>query len=399
VRTTVVLPKGHYYHLDSDFFGDEHDVVPSQALKRQKSSDSPLNTFSFSTRLGERFPSFTKRWNQRKPTKLVTGLGIQSVHSSRPTSSRSSSLTSAHFPGFDQNDEIPATPAMSYAEDVSTPVSPIDIPRPVESEPVDRKTFASTPLLPPMMNCPVEEQEELQSPLQSPSIADPDKTLSVVSIGSVLSLPHVQGFSALSSPSLSTKPSISSFQRMRTNTMASTAPATELPPLFIADPTDEWSIKLGHANFNILPKPYLPEVFNFHTCRQLFNDWELARANYFRHKHRTVEHYGGNSKTFNLTEAKWAEIDAQWRKNNEYATLQSGYRGTTSVPITPTEPLSLTSVPTLNDPRSPGKFPMLGDQDIVGQMVQVAPQPQHQGKITTFFKNMFGGTRLRSATR
>jgi hypothetical protein len=399
-RTTVVLRDSLYYDLGSDSFGDEHDAVPSRALKRQKSSDSPLNTFSFSAKLGERFPSFTKRWKERKPGKLVTGLGIQSVQSSRPPSSRSSSLTSSHFQGFDQNDETPATPAMSCAGDMSTPVSPTDIPRPVESEPVDRKTFASTPLLPPMMASQVAEEEETQSPLQSPSTADPDKTLSMVSIASPVSTPQLRGFSGLSLPSLSTKPSISSFHRMRTSTMTSTMPSpsiTDVPPLFIADPMDEWSIKLGHANFTISPEPYVPEVFNFQTCRQLFADWELARANYFRHKHRTIEHYGGNSKTFKLTEQKWAEIDAQWRRNKEYTTSQAGYRSTDSIPITPTEPATLTMVPTLNDPRCPGKFPKLGDQDIVGQMVQVAPLPQ-QGKIISFIKTMFR-TRSRSATR
>lgn len=286
---------------------------------------------------------------------------------------------------------------MSYAGDISTPVSPIDIVRLMETESQEHQTFASTPLLPPMMNAPVEEEEEVQSPLQSPSTADPDKTMSMVSIGTPAHAPQFQAYSALSSPALSTKPSIASFHRARTSTMSSPV-KTDKTPLFLADPNDEWSLKLGHANFTISPEPYMPEVSHTQTCRELFNDWELARANYFRHKHRVVEHYGGNSKTFKLTEQKWAEIDAQWRKNHDLATSLAGYQSTDALPLTPSEPTMLTMIPTLNDPRSAGKFPKLGDQDIVGQMIQIAPQPPVPGKFSLFFKTMFGG-RSRSATR
>jgi hypothetical protein len=247
------------------------------------------------------------------------------------------------------------------------------------------------------MNVPVEEENLVQSPLQSPSTADPDKTMSMVSIGTPAHTPQFQAYSAMSSPALSTKPSIASFTRARTSTM--TAPvSTDMTPLFLADPNDEWSLKLGHANFTIAPEPYLPEVSNHQTCRELFNDWEMARANYFRHKHRVVEHYGGNSKTFKLTEQKWAEIDARWRKNHDLATSLAGYRSSDALPVKPAEPTMLTMIPTLNDPRSAGKFPKLGDQDIVGQMVQIAPQPPVPSKFSSFFRTMFGG-RSRSATR
>jgi hypothetical protein len=396
-RTTVLLGDSNFYDLDSDLFGDENDATRFRAPKRQMSSDSLLHSFSFTAKLGDRFPSFSKRWKERKPAKLVTGLGIQSVPASRPASSRTSSVGSCPFQSFDQNDDIPATPAMSYGGDMSAPVSPIDIFRPMETEPEENQTFASTPLLPPMMNAPVEEEEEVQSPLQTPSTADPDKTISMVSIGTPAHTPQCQSFSALSSPALSTKLSIASFHRARTNTMSSPLTSNTVP-LFLADPNDEWSLKLGHANFTIEPEPYVPEVSNMQTCRELFSDWETARANYFRHKHRVVEHYGGNSKTFKLTEQKWAEIDAQWRKNHDLATSLAGYRSNHALPLTPAEPTMLTMIPTLNDPRSAGKFPVLGDQDIVGQMVQVAPQPPVPSKFTSFFKTMFGG-RSRSATR
>jgi hypothetical protein len=166
---------------------------------------------------------------------------------------------------------------------------------------------------------------------------------------------------------------------------------------------DEWSIKLGHANFTITPEPYVPDVCDGQACCQLFADWEQARANYFRHKHRTIEHYGVNSKTFKFTEQKWAGIDTQWRKNNEALTRMIASKSSDDVPTTPTEPALLTTIPTLNDPRSEGKFPKLGDQDIVGPMEQIAARVQdtlpQQGKMITFFKSIFRGGRSRSATR
>ncbi|TLD22666.1 hypothetical protein E2P81_ATG07859 [Venturia nashicola] len=396
-RTTVLLRDSHFYDLDSELFGDDNDAARSRALRRQKSSDSPLHSFSLSSKLGERFPSFSKRWRDRRPAKLVTGLGIQTVPASRPASSRTSSAGSCHhFQSFDQNDEIPATPAMSNAGDMSTPVSPMDIVRPMEL-PQQEQAFATTPLLPPMMNAPIEKQVHVQSPLQSPTIADPDKTLSMVSIVTPAQTPQMQARTSVSSPTLSTKPSMASINRTRTTTMPS--PVTmDTAPLFIADPNDEWSLKLGHANFTISPEPYLPEASNTQTCRVLFGDWETARANYFRHKHRVVEHYGGNSKTFKLTEQKWAAIDAEWRKYHDRVTSLAGYRSTDALPLMPAEPTMLTMIPTLNDPQSAGKFPKLGDQDIVGQMVQVAPQPQVPSKFSSFIKTMFRG-RSRSATR
>jgi len=280
---------------------------------------------------------------------------------------------------------------MSTAAEVSTPVSPIDICRPEELKPIDREALASTPLLPPMMNV-WQDESCVQSPLQSPSIADPNKTFSTIS--SPADTPLLRG---LPSPVLSTKPSVASFHRPRTSTLP---PASDIPPLLIADPTDEWSIKLGHANYSIFPEPYIPEVCNAETCRQLVSDWQVARTNFFRHQHRTIEHYGSNSKTFKLTEQKWAETEAQWRKNNDLATAEAARNSTSAVPITPTEPAPLTMMPALNNSDSEGKFPKLGDQDIVGPMVQIAARVQalpRQGTVVKFFNNIF--TRSRSATR
>jgi hypothetical protein len=172
--------------------------------------------------------------------------------------------------------------------------------------------------------------------------------------------------------------------------------------LHIAESTDEWSIKLGHANFTIEPAPYLPEVCDSETCRILVVDWETARQQYFKHRARVIEHYGVGSKTYKLTEEKWSSIDAEWKKNNAITSAQASIDSTDASPITPAEPAPLTNMPTLSDPHCDGKFPKLGDLDIVGPM-EVAPPPSRTslssppGKLTTFFRSMFG--RSRSATR
>ena len=394
-RTTVVLTNNHPFDLDPSLFGDEAEHL-SRGLRRQPSSDSPLSNLSL--KLGGHFPSLTRRWRSRKDRAAPAGLGIQTSNISRPHStSRSSSLTSANFSGFDQNDVLPVTPAISSRADSSTPVSPVEISRPNNDEPIDRQALASTPLLPPTMNAARKEEEDhMQSPLQSPTIADPNKTFSIVS--SPAETPQLQ---SIPSPSLSTKPSVSSFSRSRTSTLPN---CTEAPPLLLAEPSDEWSIKLGHANFVIAPEPYLPVIYEAQSCRQLVTDWELARSNYFKHRHRTIEHYGANSKIFRLTEEKWKETEAYWRKNNDLATAQAAITSSDAIPIIPTEPAPLNNMPTLNDPRSEGKFPKLGDQDIVGPMVQIAPpalqQPEAStGKVATFFRGVFGRSRSASLDR
>ena len=263
-----------------------------------------------------------------------------------------------------------------------------------DEEPIDRKTLSSTPLLPPMMNATVEDVvEPVQSPLQSPTIADPEKTLSIVSLS------ETSQVLAFSSPPLSTKPSIASFHRGRASTFAST---TEPPPLHVEEVIDEWSIKLGHANFTIDPKPYLPAVSDVETYDQLQKDWHTARDNYFKHRAKTAEHFGNNSKQYHLTEAKWHTIDAAWKRNAEVVATEASLHSGGSSPVVPAEPAPLTNMPTLTDPRCDGKFPTLGDQDIVGPMEVGPPLPQTQppsptGKLTTFLRHMFG--RSRSATR
>lgn len=162
----------------------------------------------------------------------------------------------------------------------------------------------------------------------------------------------------------------------------------------IADPTDEWSIKLGHANFTIQPEPYLPEVCDAGSCRRLFSDWERARRNFVKHHVRTGEHYGVTSKTYLMTEQKWAEIDALWKKNKDIAEARAANMCDSAVLITPTEPAPLVKLPFLNDPKSDGKFPKLGDEDIVGPMVQIASQMRPQPSKRGTWLRLFGGLKF-----
>jgi hypothetical protein len=110
--------------------------------------------------------------------------------------------------------------------------------------------------------------------------------------------------------------------------------------------------------------------------RQLFADWEQARCNFTKHQVRTGEHYGVTSKIYKFTEEKWGEIDKQWRENHQAAISRATASGEEPEPQSPVEPAPLSKMPTLNDPKSAGKFPKLGDEDIVGPMVQIASQIQ-----------------------
>lgn len=112
-----------------------------------------------------------------------------------------------------------------------------------------------------------------------------------------------------------------------------------------------------------------------------------------KHLVRTGEHYGVTSKIYKLTEEKWADVDLQWKKNNELLLAKAGtddeFAGALSRSIA--EPAPLLKMPSLNDPRSDGKFPKLGDEDIVGPMVQIASQFQRRpSRKAAFFKFLRG---------
>jgi hypothetical protein len=391
------------YDLADGFFSDG-EFASSLRYKKRRAMESPLT--GLATRFGTRFPSFSRKWRLRKgATPLSIASDSQRENTaSRGASSRSSSVSNSARQTLDKTFEpqMPPTPTRSIfdsREDVTTATT-IDIEKANRDAGEHEEGFATTPLLPPlMMDASANtKQTSMQSPLQSPSVAEPHDHFSgtVTPIDGVTT-PQLPG---MPSPPLSTKPSISSFHRSTINRPGHLVPSSDIPPIVIADLNDEWANKLGHANFTIYPEPDVPDRFDLEACRQLRANWDLARCNYTKHLVRTGEHYGVTSKTYRLTEEKWASIDAIWRKNNDltiaktvenskdaFATLKHttlGEPGNSNI---------MTKIPSLNDPRSEGKFPLLGDEDIVGPMVQVAAQlqrsPSKKTKLFKFFAEKF----------
>ena len=208
--------------------------------------------------------------------------------------------------------QIPDTPESMQFEDDYDLLEPTDIDKAHREEDETRHGLATTPLLPPVMVPePANSSTVVQSPLQSPAVANeiepPAGSNSPIEIPNVSSIP---------SPPLSTKPSTSSFRRRPTSNLI---PSSEIPPMLITEPSSSswdraWAEKLGHANFNIHPEPYEPDVLVPGSRAEFRANWDQARTNYTKHLVRTGEHYGATSTTYHLTEAKWAEVDVQWQR-------------------------------------------------------------------------------------
>ena len=356
---------GRSYDFD-DFFGDESEHFTSQSSpKRRKSTESTVN--SIASKIESRFPSLSRKMRSRGRS---FGRSSRSATPSHVSSTRSSSITSTTHQTYDLNEKFVPASARSSKERLADVVviAPVDIIKveTVQAEPEqpDSERHARTPLLPPLMVKARINDIPTQSPLQSPTVADASHSLVATPIGT----PPTKAYPT---PPLSSKPSLSSFKATPLGHMV---PSSDIPPIMLTDPNDKWAIKLGHANFTILPEPYELEVCDTASLRQLFADWEQARCNFTKHLVRTGEHFGVTSKTYMLTEQKWAEIDALWKKNNDRAIARAAAMGEALEPTSPTEPAPLSKMPTLDNPNSEGKFPKLGDEDIVGPMVQVAAQ-------------------------
>lgn len=377
------LPSPTDYDLADDAQMDLESTF-NPAVKRQRASDSSVNNFT--TRFGSRLPSLSRKWRHKRAGNS-SSLDDSSPEPrlSRANSTRASSLAGSCIELPDPQDtQLPPTPARSiFSDDAVDPHSTIDIQKanaPKDGEEAEAK--ASTPLLPPIMaQFPLHIKDvPFQSPLQSPTVAQSPTAADHELPFSANTPVHTPQLPGLPSPPLSTKPSISSFQRQRG--LSQLLPSSEIPPIFIADHNDEWSNRLGHANFTILPEPYLPDRFDLAACKRLRSDWDLARCNYMKHLMRTGEHYGATSKIYRLTEQKWAGVDALWRRNSDLSftrTADNGFEAELSRSQgSVAEPTPLMKLPSLHGPRSEGKFPKLGDENIVGPMEQVASQLQQR---------------------
>ena len=387
-------------HLQTSLFPAEYDLadnVPGDDVFFRLDAGSKRhcaeeNTISgMSSRLGSRFPSFSQRWKLRRAgsaTSIADSIHETVMSRSRANSTRApSSIDSVHDSSERGDHHLPPTPARSTFEEArdEPPVSPIDVQKanslPSEEDDVAQE-LATTPLLPPMMiQCTSNHLDEpIQSPLQSPTIAESSSAVHTPIDG--------PRFFGLPSPPLSTRPSVSSFHHRQL------APSSEIPQIDLADNHDTWADKLGHANFIIYPEAYLPTVFDHSTYKQLRADWDTARVNFMKHLSRTGEHYSTTSKIYQLTEEKWAEIDAQWKHNYEaIASSLPEFKiecSSLSKQKSMAEPVPLMKIPSLNGPRSEGKFPKLGDEGIVGPMVREKSQLKPPKRKRTFWKFLQG---------
>ncbi|PVH94629.1 hypothetical protein DM02DRAFT_183726 [Periconia macrospinosa] len=380
--------------LDDNAIADAYDFADyGAAPKRRRSVESSAH--SVSTRLERSFPSLSRKMREQRKRASTMGKSSRSNTPSRHPSTRSSSITSSiHQTMVDLTDSfppsLPATARSSKERLNESIVSlPIDIAKAndnalqLDVEEIEAERFASTPLLPPMLSTNYLDDTPTRSPLQSPTVATTDPIQSVVT--TPVESPSPRPYYA--TPPLSTKASITSFKTSRPSPLV---PSTEIPPIMLADSTDKWAHKLGHDNFTIFPEPYMPEVCDATTRDAMFADWQQARANFTKHQVRMAEHYGPTSTIYGLCEQKWEETDAEWKKNYELVNLL--VPAEPSAPSSPTKPVvddEKTPWPTLIDPKSDGKFPQLGDEDIVGPMERIAPRiviPPITPRKRAFFK-------------
>ncbi|KAM0215131.1 hypothetical protein ACHAPA_006346 [Fusarium lateritium] len=419
------------YDIDYDmgFLSDGDMPVDERSRKKRSGSESPFA--GLTSRIGARFPNMPLwKSNGRRGNPMLspnTELSLESVVLSGGPSSRSSSMSAPTRHGQDrmsENTGLP-TPAVSYygsTESINLP-APIDIEKAqalIEQSDLERERgMATTPLLPPLMTSPLSGPPP-ESPLQSPTIAPPSATTEVPS--------PVPSASQFPRPSLSTKPSISSFR------FGANSPEVPLPLPPMLQEHDEWSDRLGHANFTIFPQPYQPEAVNMDALQQLRNDWDTARCNYTKHLVRTGENYGETSKIYALTEAKWANIERRWRATHDALMAQIA-EATSSAPGSTSTSRSrsrgrgraransggsiLGRPPPMDDvfagmqwkrledglpsaiPRlvdADGKFPARGDEDIVGPMQRdevMLRTHSEERRGARFWKSLAGKVGLR----
>ncbi|KAK4154485.1 hypothetical protein C8A00DRAFT_42711 [Chaetomidium leptoderma] len=389
------------WDYDLGFLSDGDFNASPRQKKRRHGSDAGFS--SWSTRLGSRLPSLP-RWRSSSASRshdlTFSPASDPSLADPRPSfslaaSSRCSSMSGPmQGPSDHAQDSVPATPALSFYESSESVVlpsaldnMPATLGRRVERD----RAMATTPLLPPLLIDTVASHTRppsLQaSPLQSPSmIPSPPPELSAVK-------PYP-------TPPLSSKPSVSSLRRGTISSTFSDAPSP-VPCFF--DHHDSWSDRLGHANFTVEPRPYSPEIADLATLQTLRADWNLARTNYAKHLVRTGEHYGSTSKTYALTEAKWAEIELEWERSEDDLVERLGQRWKDDPAVasqlrrTAEEKLSPSIPRMLSDD---GKFPELGDVEIIGPMVREATmiregQDDRRNSASVWLKNLAGKVGLR----
>ena len=435
---------------------DDFEFEYAAAKRRRAEPPSPSG---MTARLRTRFPVLSRQWKSRGGERRKSSLS-ESFQESIVSRSRASSLRAPSV--LEGRTDIPMPPTPSESFIVETPeqlanstgnvsqdiVDPEAEP-PVEDDEVEpEETLSRTPLLPPVMTSlqSVPQDEPVQSPLQSPKIVETPTSPQSPALNSCrFPTPAVTTTATtigLPSPPLSSRPSMSSVHRSvhQIQHPLSTAPVTaaaDIPPMLLspaAAPQDEWADRLGHANFTIYPEPYeLPAPTAIGEVQRLRQDWEVARHAYSRHLGRAAECYSTTSRTYALTEQKWATVDAAWRAAHDraIATLASPAltiaeaEAEAEARTRPTEITSAISasaidpgtttpaadapappirMPPLNGPQCAGKFPAIGDRGIVGPMTRAPPpasptRPSRKRAFWKFLQGMFpvGGSGIVAA--
>jgi hypothetical protein len=407
---------------DSDFSGD-----PQFSRKKRHISGEALAALS--SRIGNRFPSIA-RWTSQRKANSITGLmtsptterSLENVLSGAE-SSRSSSMSSParQFPVLLDDSSPMPPPAMPFYESTdSLDMHAGEFSREERSGIERDRAMATTPLLPPLMTDPLGKPPLPLSPLDSPSVA-PSSAVTEVHSPRIIPTPR---------QSIGSKPSMSS---LRQASILTELPLP-LPPSILLD-QDEWSDRLGHANFTINPAPYGISEINVVTVNKFCDDWDAARVAYTKHLVRTGEHYGQTSKIYALTEAKWAETERKWKgyysdiaremqvnvKRSSSVLSRSRSRGRGRGRSESANPVGKSrsrqdnedllvvmewrgrrgclpsAVPQMLEALdADGKFPHRGDEDIVGPMHRVPymKRARSEEKTPRFWKNLAEKLRL-----
>ncbi|PGH04100.1 hypothetical protein AJ79_07200 [Helicocarpus griseus UAMH5409] len=381
------LDDNHSMVLESHEYDLSDDVVEKAGSpKKRKSDGSTTASFRGISRISTRLTSMSSKWKQKQGPDTASVLEKYDESLRSRANSATSTLVSPTVSSLSiRHGHTSPSPARTVFETQMNEagIPSLDIDKANRQSITDIEPKATTPLLPPMMmNLPNGDDISLtQSPLQSPSVADVTDSSRPTTTNNSLDAPRP---TCLPSPPLSSQPSLSSISRQ----LKTAKPRVEdVSPVAMPDAKDEWSDKLGHANFTIRPEPYRPtdrtlEAFNEHR-----DNWELARCNYAKHLIRIREHYGVTSNIYRLTEEKWDTVDAQWRENHDQlaASLDDG-RGN---PLNLGKP-NIHLVETIKIPKlDKSKFPDLGDEDIVGPMSVAPSGSSPAGKSSrkrTFFK-------------
>ena len=203
---------------------------------------------------------------------------------------------------------MPPTPTRSIfgsREELST-----SIPNDLENGNEDRREkevdFAATPLLPPLMvdaSANI-KQVPMQSPLQSPSVANltnpcPEMPpLWTRSQYYKLQECHHRRLA----PGRPYHPSITTTDQRTSSPLPKFHPSSS-PRRMMNGPTNS-ATQISPSTQN----PTSQKSLTWKPARQLRANWDLARCNYTKHLVRTGEHYGVTSTTYKLTEENGLQL-------------------------------------------------------------------------------------------